>query len=247
MTEISKGRICSDCDGTIYGSMYPKGMNTLLFEYLIALKRSGYEVIIFSNDVLTNESRIGFHSQIYARDTNFFEYTGEIDDSYEQIVSHKDYVAGYDAMAVFDDDHASHGTKTDFKLNPSNQGVLDYMKEQLAEFNEKGSIEFDPQKIMDAQLAADASLKNEATALNQEFSSKGAHIVQVLGGTFGNIDSVDEAVADLQDLTRIAKNENFSLNDENVRIFENVSEALRSYPVSVERVVVLGPGPKREP
>jgi hypothetical protein len=235
MMEISKGLVCSDCENTIFGSRFadqhpsdkPKDFNRILFGYLIALKKSGYDVAIMSDQALANEIRVGMAVETNTGDINFLTYD-------DQLVITKNEMEHVPALAVFDDNHSSHAVKTDYKFDPANPAVLEYLKQQLEIFNTTGSIEFDPAKLMEIQLMNEAEQKSK---MGRQFLD-GAK--QVLGGTIGNMTPAESVVPVLDSASRSNNGSDYYLQPRD-------AEVLTSAGKSYETVVVLGYGPDAKP
>lgn len=176
MMDVSKGLIACDCENTIFGwrfkNQWPEGkekeMNGILFGYLIDLKKSGYDIAMMSDSATANELRVGMANLVNTGTDDFLDYDGETVITKEELA-----VSGVPVLAAFDDAHGTHNVKTKYKFDPANEGVLAYMKEQREVFAATGCIEFDPEKLMQIQLATEAALRSEIQA-NYDKAADGA-------------------------------------------------------------------------
>lgn len=128
----SRGTIFSDCDCTIFDLKDGTGFYEDYYLFLIAMKKSGYDVVIHSASPKMNEGRVAMFSKMHAGDAHFFDFDGLV------VASKDDDTCGLKGLAAFDDNHASHTVKTDCRPDTNDAHVKAAIKKVADEYRASG-------------------------------------------------------------------------------------------------------------
>lgn len=128
----SRGTIFSDCDCTIFDLKDGTKFYEDYYLFLIAMQKSGYEVVIHSASPEVNEGRVAMFSKMHAGDAHFFDYDGLV------VASKDNDTCGLKGLAAFDDNHDSHSVKTDCRPDTNDAHVKAAIKQVADEYRASG-------------------------------------------------------------------------------------------------------------
>ncbi len=114
--------IYCDCGNTIFGSSWDGGFNSHLFHFLIALKKSGYDVRLMSDEPRRYTQMVKDHLKNLGLRDRFFQGEDGI------TITIKEAMGPEKALVVIDNNHGSHSIRANRLINPHDQDFIKDLK-----------------------------------------------------------------------------------------------------------------------